>query len=133
VLQYIFVCELLYVVSTAVTKLSIGVYFLRLASKPYQRYVIYSTLAVAIFYSVLYFFFLLLQCQPVDFLWSQYEGGSGSCLGVKTLTDITYMHAAMSAVTDWSFGILPISFVWGLKMNPSTKLSVTLVLSLGFL
>jgi hypothetical protein len=38
----------------------------------------------------------------------------------------------MSAVTDWIFGILPIFFVWKMKMDPRTKLSVVLILSLGF-
>lgn len=39
----------------------------------------------------------------------------------------------MSAITDWSFGILPIFFVWNMVMDLRTKLSVVLVLSLGFL
>lgn len=39
----------------------------------------------------------------------------------------------MSALTDWAFGILPIFFVWKMQMNPRTKISVILILSLGFL
>jgi hypothetical protein len=39
----------------------------------------------------------------------------------------------MSALTDWIFGVLPIFFVWKMRMNPRTKLSVVLILSLGFL
>lgn len=39
----------------------------------------------------------------------------------------------MSAITDWSFGILPIFFVWKMQMTPRTKVSVILILSLGFL
>jgi hypothetical protein len=39
--KLIFVCELLYVVTTTTTKLSIGVYFLWLFSKFYQIRIIY--------------------------------------------------------------------------------------------
>lgn len=87
--------------------------------------------AVMVF-STMYFFFLLFQCSPISFIWRQYENGKGSCLGPTTISNVTYAHAAMSAVTDWSFGILPVFFVWKMKMNPRTKLSVILILSLGF-
>jgi len=84
-------------------------------------------------FSTMYFFFLLFQCTPISYIWTQYNSGSGHCLSGNTLANVTYAHAAMSALTDWAFGILPIFFVWKLKMNPRTKLSVILILSLGFL
>jgi hypothetical protein len=133
--KLIFICELLYVATTAVTKLSIGVYFLRLSSKRYQIRIIYTTLTLVMLFSTMYFFFLLFQCSPINHLWTQYLVGSsnGTCLGKKTLANVTYAHAAMSAVTDWAFGLLPIAFVWKMHMNPRTKISVVLILSLGFL
>jgi hypothetical protein len=139
--KYIFVCELLYVASTCITKISLGVYFLRLASPkaPYQAKIIYFNMATVTVYSIVYFFFLILQCRPVNYLWDQYSDGidripgGGTCLSKDILINATYAHAAMSAITDWTFGVLPVAFVWGMKMNPKTKFSVVLVLSLGFL
>ena len=133
--KLIFICELLYVVTTAVTKLSIGVYFLRLASKRYQIRIIHLTLAIVMLFSTMYFFFLLFQCTPISHLWTQFSvgGSAGKCLAKKTLSNVTYAHAAMSAATDWAFGLLPIAFVWKMHMNPRTKASVILILSLGFL
>jgi hypothetical protein len=131
--KIIFICELLYVVSTTVTKLSISAYFLRLSIKRYQRIVIYTTLSVVLVFSSMYFFFLLFQCTPISFFWTKYVHGQGSCLKSPILPAVTYAHCAMSALTDWSFGILPIFFVWKMQMNPRTKLSVILILSLGFL
>ncbi|KAL2064632.1 hypothetical protein VTL71DRAFT_3769 [Oculimacula yallundae] len=131
--KIIFICELLYVVATTVTKVAIAAYFLRLSSKRYQRVVVYSTLAAVMVFSTMYFFFLIFQCSPINYLWTKYdENGTGSCLNSTTLSAVTYAHCAMSAITDWSFGILPIFFVWKMKMNPRTKFSVILVLSLGF-
>ncbi|CAG8955036.1 hypothetical protein HYFRA_00007050 [Hymenoscyphus fraxineus] len=130
--KYIFICEFLYVSCTAVTKLSIGVYFLRLSSKRYQIWTIYSTLVIVMMISTMYFFFLLFQCMPINYLWSQWEGGQGKCLHGPILANVTYAHATMSALTDWAFGILPIFFVYGMVMNPRTKFSIILILSLGF-
>ena len=133
-MKYIFISELLYVATTAVAKLSIGVYFLRLSSQKYQFRVIYTTLTVVMVFSTMYFFFLVFQCTPIEYSWTQsYSNRNGKCLGRSTLANVTYAHAAMSALTDWAFGILPVFFVWNLKMNPRTKLSVILILSLGFL
>jgi hypothetical protein len=133
--KLIFVGELLYVATTTTTKLSIGVYFLRLSSKFYQIRIIYTALTIVMLFSTMYFFFLLFQCRPINHLWIQYSvgGSTGVCLGKRTLANVTYAHAAMSAVTDWAFGLLPIAFVWKMQMNPRTKVSVIFILSLGFL
>lgn len=128
-----FICELLYVTTTAMAKISIGVYFLRLAGKRYQVLVIYTVMGVVALFSTMYFFFLVFQCTPVDYLWLQFTNMSGTCVGPTVLANATYAHAAISAITDWAFGILPVFFVWNLQMNPRTKLSVALILGLGFL
>ncbi|KAF7923594.1 hypothetical protein EAE99_006853 [Botrytis elliptica] len=130
--KYIFASELLYVITMAITKVSIGVYFLRLANKRYQFWIIYSVMAIAVLVSMAYFIFVLLQCQPISYFWNMFDNGSGFCLSTSTRANVTYAHAAMSALTDWAYGILPITFVWKMKMNPRTKLSVVLILSLGF-
>lgn len=130
-----FICELLYVGSTTITKLSIAAYFLRLSSKGYQRMVIYITTAVVLLFSTMYFFFLIFQCTPTSYFWTQFLHTTDSnpkCLEGKVLAAVTYAHCAISAITDWSFGILPVFFVWNMQMNPRTKLSVVLILSLGF-
>jgi len=81
----------------------------------------------------MYFFFLVFQCSPISYLWTKYDDITGSCLSNPILSSVTYAHAAMSAITDWAFGILPIFFVWNMQMNPRTKISIILILSLGFL
>ncbi|CZR67242.1 related to integral membrane protein [Phialocephala subalpina] len=130
-----FVCELLYVVSTTITKLSIAAYFLRLSSKKYQRMVIYITTAVVLLFSTMYFFFLIFQCTPTRYFWTKWIHSvdpNPKCLDGRVIEAVTYAHCAVSAITDWSFGILPVFFVWNMQMNPRTKLSVVLILSLGF-
>ncbi|KAJ5054539.1 uncharacterized protein L3040_000810 [Drepanopeziza brunnea f. sp. 'multigermtubi'] len=131
--RIVFMCELLYVVTTTVTKVAIAAYFLRLSSKLYQRLTVYITLATVMIFSTMYFFFLIFQCGPISYLWEKYnEDAHGYCLSSDTLSAVTYIHSAMSTITDWAFGILPISFVWNMQMDPRTKFSVILILCLGF-
>jgi hypothetical protein len=87
--QYIFVCELLYVATTAMIKLSIGAFFLRPASKRYQRIVNYTMLAVVTLFSTIYLFFLLFQCRPVDFMWKRYQENPSVRLGGTILANVT--------------------------------------------
>lgn len=133
-LQIFFACELLYVISTTLTKLSIAAYFIRLSSRKYQMVVLAINLAIAMVFSTLYFLFLIFQCTPTRYFWTMYkQERGGSCLQSPSLANVTYAHCAMSAITDWVFGILPVFFVWNMHMNPKTKISVVLILSLGFL
>lgn len=115
------------------TKLSVAAFYLRLSSKKYQKITIYLNCAVVCIFSTVYFFFLLFQCTPINFLWTRYTHGTGHCFRSPVLSAVTYTHAGISALTDWIFGILPIFFVWRLRMDGRTKLSVVLILSLGFL
>lgn len=134
--QIVFIGELLYVLTTTVTKMAIAAYFLRLSSRVYQRRTVYLTLAVVLSFSTAYFFFLIFQCGPISYLWEQYHASpelDGHCVSSTAFAAITYAHCAMSAVTDWVFGILPIFFVWKMQMDPRTKFSIILILSLGFL
>ena len=45
--------------------------------------------------------------------------------------DSTYAQSAISIVTDWVYGILPIFIVWHLKMSKQKRVGVALVLGLG--
>lgn len=82
-------------------------------------------------FSTFYFFLVVFQCNPVVYFWTQYTGGSGKCVSSSVIADASYAHGAVSAVADWTLGILPIFLVWNLAMNPRTKVSVALILALG--
>ncbi|CAN9185123.1 unnamed protein product [Alternaria alternata] len=42
---------------------------------------------------------------------------------------ITYALAAVNALADWGFGLLPFFIVWGLEMRPKTKVLVASILA----
>jgi hypothetical protein len=118
----------------AVTKASIGAYFLRLSGKRYQKVTIYVTMTVVILYSIMYLPFLIFQCRPVAYLWYQFDQPpqTGTCVSHTVLADVTYAHAGISAATDLVLGLLPLTFIYGMSLTPRTKLSIFFILSLGF-
>lgn len=73
--------------------------------------------------------------------WQLFESVSHSHHGLfhllitcsKIFPDATFAHSAISATADWVLGLLPIFFIWDLKMNHRTKISVAVVLSLGII
>lgn len=46
-------------------------------------------------------------------------------------TDSTYAQSAISIVTDWTYGILPVFIVWDLQMSKQKRITLALVLGLG--
>ncbi|KAH8683351.1 hypothetical protein BGZ60DRAFT_217876 [Tricladium varicosporioides] len=124
-------CELAYVSSTAVLKVSIGIFLMRICVKPMQRITIYMTMGIVTTFSIFYFFLIVFQCTPPTYFWTQYTGGKGTCLESHVIPDATYAHSAVSALVDWTLGILPIFLVWDLAMNPRTKIIVGVILGLG--
>ncbi|TVY81540.1 hypothetical protein LSUE1_G001882 [Lachnellula suecica] len=130
-LKWWWCCELAYVASTAVLKASICVFLNRICVRRSQRLTIWIVLAIHTAFSVFYFFLIVFQCHPVVYFWTQYLGDTGGCVASNVIPDATYAHSAVSALTDWTLGILPIFLVWSLKMSPRTKVSVGLILALG--
>ena len=68
-----------------------------------------------------------------SYFWSKYSDGNGVCIDEKILPASTYAHSAVSAVGDWTLGLLPIWLIWDLQMGRRTKVSVGILLGLGIL
>lgn len=130
-LKWWWCCELAYISSTTVLKVSIAIFLSRISVKRSQIVTIWIVIGVVTVFSIFYFFLIIFQCSPVTYFWTQYLGVVGKCVPAKVITNSTYAHSAISAWADWTLGILPIFLVWDLAMNPRTKISVALILALG--
>lgn len=112
-------------------KFSIGIFLLRIAVNRTHRIIIWTTIAVTELYSAFFFFLFVLQCRPSAYFWTQYTGGSGTCISPMVTVNATYAYSAITCVGDWILGIIPIFMVWNLKMNARMKLSVAMILGVG--
>ncbi|KAH9213784.1 hypothetical protein DL95DRAFT_390117 [Leptodontidium sp. 2 PMI_412] len=130
-MMYWFSTELAYVLATCTLKMSIAVFLLRIAVKKSHRIILYTTSVGVMFFSIGYLLFLVFQCSPVDYFWNQFSGKPGSCLDPELVGAMTYAHSGLNAFADVVLAFLPVVIVSQLQMNPRTKLTVSIILSMG--
>jgi hypothetical protein len=127
-----FLCEIFYGLSSTFAKLAAGTLLLRLTTKRLHVRIIWSVMAFAGLFGIVFVGQIISQCQPTAFFWSPTRDPlQGHCMGPKIILGFVYSHAVVSSIGDWTFGILPAFLVSGLNMNLRTKVSVALLLSLA--
>jgi hypothetical protein len=137
-LYFWWLCELLYTVTTVFIRLSIAVFLLRITATPLHRFFIYATLAVVLAFSTFYLFLVIFQCTPVNFFWNQAKLGDpsiagGYCVARDVVPNASIAHSVISFLADWILGLLPILLLWEVQMNSRTKISISVILSMGLL
>ncbi|KAF2110656.1 hypothetical protein BDV96DRAFT_615180 [Lophiotrema nucula] len=123
-----YLCELLYVLSSCGLKISLGIFYLRVAMQRWQTWVIKLLMVGTVLFGATYFLLVLLQCIPVSEFWKNHPASS-KCIPKAPTLGITYALAAVNASADWVFGTLPFFIVWDLQMNLKTKLLVAGILT----
>ncbi|PBP22598.1 integral membrane protein [Diplocarpon rosae] len=123
--------ELGYVVTSCAIKMSVVVFLLRIVVEEPHRVILRCTMAVVALSTIGYFFFLVFQCSPVDYFWLQFSMKTGSCVSPELVGSMTYAHSAVNALADLVLAFLPVIIVSRLQMNPRTKLTVSIILSMG--
>ncbi|OAL53642.1 hypothetical protein IQ07DRAFT_314914 [Pyrenochaeta sp. DS3sAY3a] len=127
-LMFWYLCELLYVLANCLLKFAIGYFYLRVAIKRWHIWCIRLLMAGTVFFGLVYFFLVMLQCLPIHEFWNNHPASS-KCLPKGPTLGITYALAAVNASADWALGILPFFIVWDLEMKRTTKLLVAGILA----
>ncbi|KAK8245461.1 hypothetical protein HDK77DRAFT_253750 [Phyllosticta capitalensis] len=128
-MHWVLVNETIYVVTAMTAKLSLGVFFLRILIRPWQRCFVYAVMVLITFLSVFFFFNLIFLCgNPKDYL-VRYV--ADKCAPRDVQRGVAYLSAAVGAFTDWVYALLPLQIVLQANMNRRGKISVLLILSLG--
>ncbi|KAF2853217.1 hypothetical protein T440DRAFT_390525 [Plenodomus tracheiphilus IPT5] len=129
-LLFWYLCELIYVLANCVLKFAIGFFLLRVAIQRWHIIAIKALMAGTVFFGIVYFFLVMLQCLPIAEFWNNHPA-SDKCLPKGPTLGITYALAACNAAADWAFGLLPFCIVWGLEMKMKTKLLVAGILAVA--
>lgn len=125
-------CETFYILCTAVLKVAVGAFLLRVASQKIHRWIIYGLIIINVVFNLYYIFSSIFQCTPVHYFWTRFsDPDGGSCVNPRMTADSTFAQSAISILTDWTYGILPIFIVWDLQMGSQKRVGVALVLGLG--
>jgi hypothetical protein len=127
------VTEHFYTLGILALKISLGIFFLRVMVTRWQKRIIYLIMFVTSIFHIAYFFFSVFQCGYFDTIWIFLErkATGEQCIPQNALYGMGYTQGAISTIGDWTFAILPIFVVRGLKMSDKEKATVFVILSMG--
>jgi hypothetical protein len=142
-----FVTQPLCLIGLCLTKVSVGLFLLRLTPSPRFRWIVIGvtvftvlsatgnfckpiqpsrvsdaarlTLAVTVFF----------QCQPLALTWD--SSVKGKCIPPSNLKFAAFFNSSVAVLTDVLFALLPVPILWNVQMNWRVKSAVAAILSLG--
>ncbi|KAF2645431.1 hypothetical protein P280DRAFT_389644 [Massarina eburnea CBS 473.64] len=130
-MRYWWFCYIGYCCTMITAKISIGIFLLRVTVRALHRWIIYTAMALSVFAGLAFFFVTLFQCSPISFFWDRFTGLQGGCVDVNVIIGLTFLYSGVAAISDATFGILPIFLVWNLNMSRNSKLMLIPILSMA--
>ncbi|OJD35828.1 uncharacterized protein BKCO1_15000110 [Diplodia corticola] len=130
-MRYWWLCYIAYCLTMITTKISIGYFLLRLTVHRVHVWIIWCVMSLTVLTGAVFFFVTIFQCNPVSYFWSQTVGAEGTCVPVEVIMALTYLYGSISAICDFTFGILPIFLIWNLNMRKSVKIALIPILSMA--
>lgn len=127
--QLFFVGEVLYLVTTILLKICVGILLLSIAIVPTHIWILRFLLFTTILFGLMYLTLIIFQCKPVHIFWEEGPRTQGRCVENSIVLGSTYTATILNCIADWTFGTLPLFIVWSLEMRMKTKLSVAVLLS----
>lgn len=130
------ICQILFILSTSFTKISVLLLFERLIRPLQDRKLLWTIRGAVAFVSVFLIAFFIVPfaaCQPFSSLWLRVEPnyhGSYHCADVKISLPIA---AGVSALTDLAAVVIPLVVLWSLQRPSQQKAGLYAVFATGFL
>ncbi|KAK3113623.1 hypothetical protein LTR53_008924 [Teratosphaeriaceae sp. CCFEE 6253] len=129
IFNYLLADIALYIATTIVFKIALGLFFLRIMVDKWQRYTIYGTVGFAFVYGIGFFFFAVFQCgNPAHFLEKQILG---TCVTGDALYAVNLTAGIINAVADWILALLPVVLLRKAQMPLPAKITAGCLMALG--
>ncbi len=99
------------------------------------RYVIFSTLAFVVMYSIACFMVQIFNCSPVDSYWLRYSRNPPYTREYKCLSEEGGMvqYGVINVITDIWITLLPLFFIRRIQMPRRQRWALAALFGLGFL
>jgi hypothetical protein len=124
--------EVFYIVTMLTLKISIGIFFLRIAFRPWHRYIVYCSVTFSTVFSVAYLFVAIFQCgyftsALVFFL----RRVADECISRASNLALALTAGVITTLTDLSFAILPFAVLHRAAVSKKEKVIVGFILTLA--
>lgn len=130
--QFVQLSEIFYILTTTLLKISLGLFFLRVLTKKWQKLIFHVVLSISTIYGFLYVFVALFQCgDPTRLADSLLHPTAPHCLPTAFLMCTGYVYGIINVIADWTFVLLPVSVLMDSDLDKRSKISVSIVMCLG--
>ncbi|KAK6434804.1 hypothetical protein LTR95_009006 [Oleoguttula sp. CCFEE 5521] len=130
IVTYMITTFALYASTMVIVKISLGIFYLRIAIEKWQKWTVWVTLTISTIYGTYYFFAAIFQCgNPKYFLRNALAGKCGG--SANTLLPVNMTAGVINAVSDLVMVILPIFLIRKASMPKRAKISAYGVVALG--
>jgi hypothetical protein len=112
-------------------KVSLGIFFLKIMTRQWQRYVIYAAMLSSTVVGIAFSFFSTFVCgvpRPLDVIEKEILG---KCRKPIEILVISYFHGILTSSTDFIFASLSVSMLGKSKLGRREKATVTFILLLA--
>ncbi|KAF7679597.1 hypothetical protein GT037_003345 [Alternaria burnsii] len=125
ILEIFYYTELLYLVSVALTKIAILLFYLRIFPDQGLRRWIYVTIVICIMYIIAFGTATTLQCIPIRIAWERWDGEHhGKCINLNA---DAWASAAVNIILDLIVITIPMRELSQLKMSRRRKFGIMLM------
>ncbi|KAK0377326.1 hypothetical protein CLIM01_05321 [Colletotrichum limetticola] len=128
-LMYWYICELLYIISTCLLKISVGYFLIRVSIRRSHIWILRILMIGTVLFGSTYFFMVMFQCRPIQTFWEESPRTEGKCFSNRVVVIMTFTASIINCLADWAFGILPLFIVWSLSLPKRTRLLAFGILS----
>ena len=129
IIQLLYISYIFYAVAICLTKLSIIATYLRIIpQKSFQR-LIYAIGAVIVALCITSVFVTVFQCTPVHSAWN-FTLTERKCLPYVTFL---YVSSSVNMVTDILLCLVPLPFIWRLRIPKQQRVVLCCLFGVGFM
>ena len=111
------------------TKVSICLFLMRLSNNKALLLPLKYAVAFLLFSNTILTVIWIMQCQPIHAAWDN----KGTCMSREAKQGIILAQAVISVVSDFSFAVFPILFLWRVQIDLKTKIGLWILMCLGFI
>ncbi|KAI5460388.1 hypothetical protein BGZ63DRAFT_246741 [Mariannaea sp. PMI_226] len=129
--MYFTIAQIVYILTTGISKIGVGLVLFRLADKSdmqaVRRGLIVSLVMVA-GWSLAVALIFALQCRPLSVAWGV---GKGTCISTSIIGNAAIALSVMDMSVSWFYAGLPVFMLYKTQLRLKLKISIMVLLGLG--
>lgn len=131
ILKWNTIYQILNVSGALITKVSIGLFLLRLKDSRKLKLALGGVLVPLAIVTLVLCFIVGLQCIPLKALWTPTI--KGKCMNQETPLKVSYVQSGFAIITDLFLSGSPIAILWKVQINLKKKVAICALMSLGLM